>query len=964
MQPTEKFLRMVLPAAGNKAIVSIKQGTVRHYWFEPDDYAGAAKKAVELADAGLDAYYALGGFTGNERKSDKVAAVKAVWMDIDTGAGKDYATRTDAMQAFSTFLTATALPVPLIVSSGYGLHAYWIFNQDLHPAEWLALSNKLKELCRQHNMKADLKCTSDAARILRPIGTKNFKNGIPRTVKIANAAPITLDEQKVREVLGVTEGDVFAAMSAQMPEGAEVRDGGFASQPTADFDQILSKCATLRWAYENQDQVREPLWYDVLGVAGFCVGGLDAAHRVSGRHPEYDRSYTEKKLAQRIAAAGPTTCEQFRTDPAGQCATCKHKVTSPIVLGYARNSRPTSDSTEIPLTEGNQNASAPSSSLAKVNALTFQHFTDQNVQVLKNELRVKLPVGKLDEHGNQPWEWTRIAEYGIRPLLELRLPDATGAASNFVWMETYDHNLKPLTHFIVPSQGISNSQQFSTDCSKQGYYFESEATPAAYRKFHKIMRGWVEAMKKAQGAVVTFRSFGWTGPDNANTSKDSFLLGSVLYTPNGGTSTAPPIPNLAVYQSEIRSQGSLAEWTKAMDHYGDPGMEAYMFATWCAWGAPLMGFTNNGSILFHINGKSGHGKTSLQKAIISVYGEYDGKQLLDPNQSTLNSVGKTMGLFNSLPYCKEEVTDGDAQELATWALTVSQGREKGRMNQNLGIATASTWSTIGITSGNLSLRELIAAARQDSAARLARVYEQDVELPISQHEASRLFSPLRYNYGVAGPVYIRYLVDNRVAVAKRVHDMEEELTIKLNGQGEDRFVIGMFAANFIGAMIAVELGLIHHDVQRGIRYAISQFKRLRRSAAKEKRSCEENLAQFIQDMQPNTLVVEFDVPGTGNGSLDTDGNIVRNVALNNGVTMRYASKDGKFYATASLIRKYYVDNHLSFTSEMKELETAGILLDRAKRTVLTKGTKLSDGKQVICYMFDISKSKELMEVVK
>lgn len=937
MQATRNFLALVWPTQGNKAIVSIKDGIVRHYWFDPDQIEAAALKAVELAASGVDTYYALSGFAAQERKSEQVVAVKALWIDIDVGTGKEYPSRSAAAEALKQFLEATSLPVPLIVSSGYGLHAYWLLQQDVPLPEWQVLSNKLKALCLQHGLHADLKCTSDAARILRPIGTFNFKNGTPRHVRIANRQPITLDEESVRRALGLGAGDIFSVLAGQMPPGVERTSPAAFNEPVADFDQLLTKCATVRWAYDNQDKVGEPLWYDVLGIAGFCYDGPAAAHRASRLHPGYDKESTAKKLQHRISAAGPTTCERFRAAAGSQCASCPHDVTSPIVLGNPKN---------LIITP-------------KVNALTAPP-THKDIRLIPYQFQVRCPSGKPDANGNQPWDWVRIATHGARPLLELRLQDSNGVASNYVWMETYNDKLQPQTHFVIPSQSITNSMQFGAECSKQGYYLEYETMPAAYRRFHKIMRTWVEDMKAAQGSVVTFKSFGWTGPDIANAKKDSFLLGTKLYNKDG-TYDAPIIPALATYQYHLHSQGSLSEWTRAVDNYNLPGMEAYMYLSWIAFGAPLMCFTNNGSIIAHIMGDTGAGKTSLQRTILSVYGEYLGQQLLDVNTSTLNSVGKTMGLFNSLPYCKEEATDTDVQELASWALTVSQGREKGRMNQNLGISPASTWSTIGCTSGNLSLRERVATARQDNAARLARIWEQELALPIDQTEASRLFAPLRNNYGVAGPIYVRYLVDNHDHVRERVGRSEEQLATKLKAQGADRFIIGFLAAIFTGAQIATELNLIHHDLSRGMNYAVQQYRQLRRAAIREKKTPEQNLARFIQEMQPFTLVVEHDTPGTAMSVFDSDNNIVRNVSLNNPITMRFAVKNSYFYASITILRKWYSDNHINFDTDLKAMELAGILIDRDKRMVLSKGTKLADRKQAWCMVFDLSKSADLVD---
>lgn len=944
MHPTEKFLRLLWPVAGRKAIVAIKNKVVTHHWFDPSNTADAAAKALDLVAAGNDVYYALAGFASDERRQALVSAVKALWIDIDVGAAdpNKYPTATAAASALAEFIAATALPHPIVVTSGYGLHVYWSLQRELPFEQWKPLAEKLKLLCLQHKLKIDPKCTADGARILRPIGTKNFKNGAPRIVSILNRSSITVDDSILLPILEAVN-DPFASMAKAMPEGARDAQPIFESVPTADFNQILSHCATIRWAYEHQDEVSEPLWYDVLGVAGFCADASTAAHSVSKNHPGYNPRDTERKLSQRVAAAGPTTCHQFRTQAGAKCQSCPHNVTSPVLLGKPKNT----------VTKYHQSVSG---------AAAIKLYTHPDVRVVANGLEIKVPDGKPDSEGNQAYSWVRLAPHGINPMLELRLPDGAAAATNHVWFSIYSERQQEVDRFLVQAQGISNSQQFNGDCGKRGYYLEAEAVPGAYRKFHRIMRTWVAQMKAAQGPIITFRSFGWIGPDGKDQDKDAFLLGTTLFTKTGEYTT-PLVPELAASQEDFTNRGTLAKWTAAMDNYNLPGMEAYMFASWCGWGAPLMTFTTTGSIMFHIVGDTGVGKSSLQRAVLSIYADFNSRQLLDVADSTNNSVGGMMGILKNLPYLREEATEKPAQELAAWSLALTHGRERGRLQSNLANAQVKTWATIALTSANASVRECIATERMDSAARLARIWEQEMEMPFTQAEANRLFGAMASNYGHAGPIYIRQNVANRDENMLRVQQMEQKLQQELNARGPDRFHLGMIAANTVGAQIAVDLGLIHHDIDRGLDYAKRQFELLRTSAASEKQTAEQTLARFIQDVQPDTMAVEVDDPNNATAFV-SDANILRNVASGHGAHMRYAKSNSMFYTSIPNIRRWYAEQHMNFETDMRALERQGILVHRLTKCCLFKGTKFADGKQIMVMQFDLSKGDGLIEVAE
>src|SRR6185369_3763441 len=124
------------------------------------------------------------------------------------------------------------------------------------------------------------------------------------------------------------------------------------------------------------------------------------------------------------------------------------------------------------------------------------------------------------------------------------------------------------------------------------------------------------------------------------------------------------------------------------------------------------------------------------------------------------SVNANLGCLNSLPYLREEAAEADPDEIASWVLTMTQGRDRGRMNSALAKVAVKTWSTIAVVSSNISIREIVINARKDNAARLARTWEMYMKSPLSQSQAQQLFRPFLANYGHAGPIYIQHVVSN------------------------------------------------------------------------------------------------------------------------------------------------------------------------------------------------------------
>jgi len=116
------------------------------------------------------------------RGQSNAVALKALYLDCDF---KDYASPEEAVKELRRFLKEASLPKPnVLVKSGGGLHVYFTFARSLTPAEWQPLANALSEAAKQHNLNADLGCTTDSARVLRVAGTQNRKLEQPRPVEL------------------------------------------------------------------------------------------------------------------------------------------------------------------------------------------------------------------------------------------------------------------------------------------------------------------------------------------------------------------------------------------------------------------------------------------------------------------------------------------------------------------------------------------------------------------------------------------------------------------------------------------------------------------------------------------------------------------------------------------------------------------------------------------------------------
>ena len=200
------FLTKVLPNDQKVKFLFVKKLDERfHRGFS--DIKLMAEEALRLDGKGYDVYFACASFMNEwyldangkrrQRTTENAEGTSSFWLDIDCGDSKDYATREEAISAVEKFCSACALPEPLLVNSGGGLHAYWPLNSVAPKAEWSLVAEKLKCLTHNHELRlyADDTRTADISSVLRPIGTHNWKPKYdkPLVVMIRDAEPVDFE---------------------------------------------------------------------------------------------------------------------------------------------------------------------------------------------------------------------------------------------------------------------------------------------------------------------------------------------------------------------------------------------------------------------------------------------------------------------------------------------------------------------------------------------------------------------------------------------------------------------------------------------------------------------------------------------------------------------------------------------------------------------------------------------------
>ena len=104
----------------------------------------------------------------------------------------------------------------------------------------------------------------------------------------------------------------------------------FDSSKNDQFQKLL-QCGFIKWAYENQADVTEPLWFDMVSnVSRISPGGVDFCHSCSKDYPGYSRPETDSKILNAMNGSPPHTCDEIKKNG----FTCKQScdVKSPVGL--------------------------------------------------------------------------------------------------------------------------------------------------------------------------------------------------------------------------------------------------------------------------------------------------------------------------------------------------------------------------------------------------------------------------------------------------------------------------------------------------------------------------------------------------------------------------------------------------------------------------------------------------------
>jgi hypothetical protein len=935
MLSLDAFLTRILPSTGDIVVVQLTGSppVSVHYAFASIPQAVAKIRALEQIRANI--YIAMAGFkpgsvkTRKGRSQENAERLRALWLDLDVGpeAGK-YPTQRDAATALKAFIETTGLPAPLVVGSGGGLHVYWPFDTDVDQTTWKPLALALKNLCVKHGLKIDMRCTADAARILRPVETTNWKTGNARLVRVKiDAVATPVDE--LRPLLGLNGIDTLQHIRHTGINGNAYGLGAIDIADPEQFDgqKILDGCKQMQWAMHNADDVPEPMWREMVGTL-YKSNAPHLIHTLSQGHAAYDHAETEAK--GRLWKGRGATCKSLETEHPGGCIGCPHLgiIKSPSSIGFIVVPPP-----EVhidPIT------SMPQNWFHQDNML-WMHTDDGPSRIYSGTIEIGMPF--MDRNS-----------FGVSRMLAPVATIVNGAR----------------TEGYVDYATTGSPSELHKALTSCGIIFEQRHHKSAMNN----IRAWLQDARSKAVVAPAQRQLGWDSTKMYE-HDSAYVLGDTIYRPDGTQFVTRLSEDIQQFGKDLRPNGSMQEWQRAFNLLGLPGYEAHMVMSWIGFGAPLIRLATESAAMVHAySQETGQGKTTVLRLINSIYGDPASASLSWSANATPNAIQTAMSLLNGVPMGIDEISrlEPDAQHKLLYECTDQTGRK--RLKQNGVLPPPLMTRTMMFSTGNTSLRDVASTLQMDASPLQARLIEFPLTFPAmtpdEQIERQTIAESIKSNFGHAAPKFIQYLVEHQKKVPGWLHVTRLKLIQAAQvDYSDERFRITSLVSMITGASIAKRLGLIDHPIERGVEWIIDWFGKQREVQEKAGDTPTAILERMLGAFYPFMVVVDRDTPvnigSNAPGTIKTVTAVKR--PLRDDLQGRFAKEERRVYINTVKVKEWLVDNRLNVTGMLDKWRDMQLLVDTAQ-CVLGKWTYEHDLMlRPTCYIFDLSKRDDLADVL-
>lgn len=269
-------------------------------------------------------------------------------------------------------------------------------------------------------------------------------------------------------------------------------------------------------------------------------------------------------------------------------------------------------------------------------------------------------------------------------------------------------------------------------------------------------------------------------------------------------------------QLKIQPSGSFDEWMKMFDNHvlGNHKLE---LATAIGISGLVNAFMNNKgisplkSLMFHFVGNSSSGKTTSAMLALSTAGSPNNEttSLYKNWNATLNSIITSVADNHGIPILFDEVSMLNTKSLTSTIYSLTDGREKNRLNQDGTPKEVRTWNTVIISTGEYSILNSNKTAKNDGLN--VRVIEFDNPWTTSSHNSDEIKRIVKQHYGHILPLVAEFLTTMEFDRLIKSYNQFKAMMIKK--LAEDKSSTGTRMSDYY-AIILLSAKALQHVVNR------------------------------------------------------------------------------------------------------------------------------------------------------
>ncbi|QUM67022.1 DUF927 domain-containing protein [Staphylococcus delphini] len=279
-------------------------------------------------------------------------------------------------------------------------------------------------------------------------------------------------------------------------------------------------------------------------------------------------------------------------------------------------------------------------------------------------------------------------------------------------------------------------------------------------------------------------------------------------------------PTESSSQLKIQPSGSFDEWMKMFDTHvlGNHKLE---LAAAIGISGLVNAFMNNKgisplkSLMFHFVGNSSSGKTTSAMLALSTAGSPNNEttSLYKNWNATTNSIITSVADNHGIPILFDEVSMVNTNSLTSTIYSLTDGREKNRLNQDGTPKEVRTWNTVIISTGEYSILNSNKTAKNDGLN--VRVIEFDNPWTTSSNNSDEIKRIVKQHYGHILPLVANLLT--KIAFDRLVNSYNESKSIMIEKLAEDKSNTGSRMSDYY-AIILLSVKILKYILKKELQF--------------------------------------------------------------------------------------------------------------------------------------------------